>query len=141
MKQAKTGDVVKIFCTGHTEDGRVFETATAEPMEFTIGNNEVVAGLEKSVIGMAVGEKKKVTVPPREGYGEIQTQLVDKVKKSQFPEHIDPVVGLQLKLTQADGNTIDLRITEIKDGLVTLDANHPLAGRTLNYDIELAEVK
>lgn len=141
MKQAKQGDIVKIYFIGQTEDGDVFQAATSEPLEFAIGNKEVLPGLEKNVIGMEVGEKKKVKVLPEDAFGERRAELVDIVKKSQFPEHLHPEVGQQLQIKQKNGKTIDLRVTNIKDELVTLDANHPLAGHTLKFEIELADLK
>jgi FKBP-type peptidyl-prolyl cis-trans isomerase 2 len=141
MKKANSGDVVKIYYIGQTENGDVFDTSMGKPVSFKIGNNEVVEGLDKGVIGMGIGEKKTLTIPPEQGFGERREQLVETVKKSRFPEHIKPEVGKKLQIKQGDGSKLDLRITEIKNEMVTLDANHPLSGQTLNFEIEMVDIE
>jgi FKBP-type peptidyl-prolyl cis-trans isomerase 2 len=140
MKTAKPGDVVKIIYSGQTQDGDFFETSADTPLEFTLGNSEVIAGLEKNVIGMRVGDKKTLTIPPEDGFGERQTKLVETVNRAQFPDHIKPKAGQRIKLRNGDGEETDIQVTKIEDDLVTLDANHPFSGKTLLFEIELLDI-
>jgi len=109
-------------------------------LEFTIGGGEVIEGFEKGIVGMAVGATKTLSIPPEEAYGPRREDLILFVNKSEFPEHINPSVGQQLQVRQPNGAIIDLVVTEMTDETVTLDANHPLAGQTLIFDVELMEI-
>ncbi|HER00148.1 MAG TPA: peptidylprolyl isomerase [candidate division Zixibacteria bacterium] len=141
MAKAKEGDKVKIHYTGKFEDGQVFDSSVdREPLEFTLGQGQVIPGFEKGVVGMEEGEKKEITVTPEEGYGPRYDQNVIEVKKSVFPDDITPEVGRQLQVQAPDGNKMNVVITEVQDETVTLDANHPLAGKTLLFDVELVEI-
>ena len=142
MSKAKDGDTVKVHYTGKQEDGTIFDSSKdREPLELTLGAGNVIPGFEKGVIGMERGVSKTITVPPEEAYGPVQEGLIAKVKKENFPENITPVIGEQLQLRQGDGNNVNVIITEIEEDTVTLDANHPLSGKTLIFDIELVEIK
>jgi len=142
MSKAKDGDTVKVHYTGKLEDGTVFDSSKeGEPLELTIGAGNVIEGFEKGVIGMERGGSKTVTIPPEEAYGSMNEELVAKVKKENFPENISPAIGEQLQLKQQDGNIVNVTITEIRGDSVTLDANHPLSGKSLIFDIELVEIK
>jgi len=142
MSTVKDGDAVKVYYTGKLEDGTVFDSSKeGEPLELTIGAGNVIEGFEKGVIGMERGSSKTVTIPPEEAYGSMNEELVAKVKKENFPENITPVIGEQLQLKQQDGNIVNVTIAEIRGDTVTLDANHPLSGKTLIFDIELVEIK
>ncbi len=142
MSKVKDGDTVKVHYTGKLEDGTVFDSSKeGEPLELTIGAGNVIEGFEKGVIGMERGGSKTVTIPPEEAYGSMNEELVAKVKKETFPGNITPVIGEQLQLKQQDGNIVNVTITEIRGDTVTLDANHPLSGKTLIFDIELVEIK
>jgi peptidylprolyl isomerase len=142
MSKAKNGDKVKVHYTGKLEDGTVFDSSKErEPLELTIGTGKVIPGFEKGVIGMERGGSKTVTVRPEEAYGSVRKELVAKVKKENLPENITPAIGEQLRLRQRDGNIVNVTITEIRGDTVTLDANHPLSGKTLIFDIELVEIK
>lgn len=142
MSKVKDGDTVKVHYTGKLEDGTVFDSSKeGEPLELTIGAGNVIEGFEKGVIGMERGSSKTVTIPPEEAYGSMNEELVAKVKKENFPENISPAIGEQLQLKQQDGNIVNVTITEIRGDTVTLDANHPLSGKTLIFDIELVEIK
>ena len=142
MSKVKDGDTVKVHYTGKLEDGTVFDSSKEdEPLELTIGAGNVIEGFEKGVIGMERGSSKTVTIPPEEAYGSMNEELVAKVKKENFPENITPVIGEQLQLKQQDGNIVNVTITEIEGDTVILDANHPLSGKTLIFDIELVEIK
>ncbi len=141
MNQAKTGDTVKVHYTGKLEDGVVFDSSKDRPpLEFTIGGGEVIAGFENGIIGMEVGSTKTISIPPEEAYGPRREELVLYVKKTDFPDNIVPAVGQQLQVRQPNGGIIDLVVTEMNDDTVTLDANHPLAGKTLIFDVELVEI-
>jgi FKBP-type peptidyl-prolyl cis-trans isomerase 2 len=100
----------------------------------------VIPGFEKGVMGMEVGQNKTVTIPPEEGYGQKRDELKFEVKKSAFPEHIEPALGQQLQMEQPNGHPLNVMVTDMTDETVTLDANHPLAGKTLIFDIELIEI-
>ncbi|NIM91841.1 MAG: peptidylprolyl isomerase [Candidatus Aminicenantes bacterium] len=143
MAQAKNGDKIKVHYTGKFEDGTVFDTSEERgPLEFTIGEGEVIPGFEKSIVGMEVDEKKTVTISPEEAYGPRREELIWERKKSEFPEGITPAVGKQVgvRLNQPDAPLINAIITDVSEDTVTLDANHPLAGKTLVFDIELVGI-
>jgi len=143
MAQAKNGDKIKVHYTGKFEDGTVFDTSEERgPLEFTIGDGEVIPGFENSIIGMEVDERKTITVPPEEAYGPKREELIWERKKSEFPEGISPAVGKQVgvRLNQPDTPLINAIITDVSEDTVTLDANHPLAGKTLVFDIELVGI-
>ncbi len=142
ISKAKDGDTVKVHYTGKLEDGTIFDSSKdGEPIELTIGAGNMIPGFEKGVIGTERGGSKTVTVPPEEAYGSMNEELVARVKKENFPENISPVIGEQLQLKQQDGNIVNVTIKEIRGDTVTLDANHPLSGKTLIFDIELVEIK
>lgn len=142
MSKAKDGDMVRVHYTGKLEDGTIFDSSKdGEPLELTIGAGNVIQGFEKGVIGVERGGSKTITIPPEEAYGPVQEGLIANVKKENFPKNITPVIGEQLQLRQRDGNIVDVTITEIEGDTVTLDANHPLSGKTLIFDIELVEIQ
>ena len=141
MSKAKDGDTVKVHYTGTLEDGEVFDTSKdKEPLEFQLGQGQLIPGFEKAVEGMEVGESTTVEIPSDEAYGELRDDLVINVPKDQLPEDISPQIGMQLQVNQQDGQPIPVRITEIGDEDLTLDANHPLAGKDLKFEIELVDV-
>lgn len=141
MKSAETGSTVKVHYTGTLDDGNVFDSSKERgPLEFTIGNGQLINGFEEAVIGMEEGEKKKVKIPSDEAYGSRRDELVISVDKSQFPDNIEPSEGLPLSLKSPDGKIVNATITSVEDNSVTLDANHPLAGKDLTFDIELVEI-
>jgi len=141
MSQAKCGDRVKVHYTGRLENGAVFDTSKdRQPLEFAIGKGVVIPGFEKGVTGMEVGETKTITVPPDEAYGPRHEELMIDIKKSHLPDNIRPSVGDQLQIPQKDGNPIDVIIAVMNEDTVTLDANHPLAGITLTFDILLVAI-
>lgn len=135
---AKTGDRVHVHYTGRLKDGEIFDTSReGEPMEFQIGSGEVIAGFEGGVSGMRVGETKKIEIEVTEGYGERVEALVQQVPRAGINLESEPQVGMSLVLQLADGNQIPVAITEVTEDHVTLDANHPLAGQRLIFDVEL----
>ncbi|ACR80431.1 MULTISPECIES: FKBP-type peptidyl-prolyl cis-trans isomerase [Kosmotoga] len=141
MPEAKKGDTVKVHYTGRFEDGEIFDSSTGkEPLEFTIGKGEVIPGFEEAIIGMNTGESKTVKIPPEKAYGPRYDELVLTVERSRFPDDMEPQLGQQLQLRQPDGRTFIVTITDINETAVTLDANHPLAGKDLVFEINLIEI-
>ena len=141
MAQAKAGDVVRVHYKGYFDDGTVFDTSrNAEPFEFTLGNDMVIPGFENAIIGMKVGDVRTVKIPPEEGYGERREDLIIEVDRNQVPPDIQPEVGMMLQLQSGQGEAIPVMVTAISDTTITLDGNHPLAGKQLNFEIELVEI-
>ncbi|MCC5832789.1 MAG: peptidylprolyl isomerase [Chlamydiales bacterium] len=138
---AKIGDKVKIHFTGKTADGDIFATShDREPLEFEIGGGALLPGVESAVEGMEKGEKKDVTLPPEQSFGHHHDELIILVNRSEFPENFQPSVGLEFEVPQPDGSAAYFKILEIKDEKVKLDGNHPLAGQTLKFELELLEI-
>ena len=124
------------------EDGTVFDTSeNREPLEFTLGEGNVIPGFEKAVQGMEEGESKTATIPTDEAYGQRRDDLVLSVSKEQLPADLDPQVGQRLQMQAGDGQTFQVVISEVEDESVEVDANHPLAGEDLTFDIELVEIQ
>lgn len=141
MAQAKQGDTVKIHYTGKLEDGTVFDTSTGrDPLQFNIGESQVIQGFEKGVTGMALNESKTITIPSDEAYGPHREEMVLNIPRDQFPPNIEPEIGQQLELGQENGQTTIAIVSQLSESNVTLDANHPLAGETLIFDIQLIEI-
>ena len=141
MATAQTGDTVQVHYTGRLNDGTVFDSSVGgEPIEFTLGTHQVIAGFEAGVTGMAVGDSKTITIPAEQAYGAYDDDLVLVVERGQFPADLTPEVGQMLKLQQPGGETVDVMITEVTDEQVTLDANHPLAGEDLTFDLQLTHI-
>jgi peptidylprolyl isomerase len=141
MAQAKDGDTVKIHYTGTLTDGTVFDSSKdRDPLEFTIGSQQVIPGFEENVKGMAVGDSKKFTLDPSEAYGERNDQMMVDVERAQMPEDINPEVGMMLQVQGQDGSVSHVTVAEVTEEKVTLDANHPLAGEDLTFEIELTEI-
>jgi FKBP-type peptidyl-prolyl cis-trans isomerase 2 len=141
MSLVKDGDTVKVHYTGKLEDGTVFDSSDGrDPLELKVGAGNVIPGFEKGVMGMEVGGSKTITIPADDAYGERRDDLTVSVKRTEFPENITPEVGQQLQLKQPDGNMVNVMVTDVQEEQVTLDANHPLAGKTLIFDVEVVEV-
>jgi len=141
MVQAKSGDTVKIHYTGKLEDGTVFDSsAEREPLEFTISGGQVIPGFEQAVLGMTLGESKTEKIPMDQAYGPHREEMVLEVSREQIPPDINPEVGQQLEIQQANGQSVPVFVTEVTDSQITLDANHPLAGEDLTFEIQLVEI-
>jgi FKBP-type peptidyl-prolyl cis-trans isomerase 2 len=141
MSQARNGDTVKVHFTGRLENGEVFSKPKEdEPFEFTLGSGELIPGFEKGIVGMEVGETKTITAPPEEAFGPRHKELIVDVEKTDLPENITPAIGEQIQIRQKDGNPIKVTVTDMNEDTVTLDANHPLAGNTLFFHVELVEI-
>lgn len=142
MSQVKSNDTVKIHYTGKLENGQVFDSSLERtPIEFTIGGGQIIPGLEKGLIDMEVNEKKTIQVPQSEAYGEIQKELFQEIPKEQLPQEITPEVGMGLVAKNPDGSERQLRVAEVKEESIVIDANHPLAGKDLIFDVEVVEIK
>jgi peptidylprolyl isomerase len=141
MAQAKAGDSVKVHYKGTLEDGTVFDSSQGtDPLNFTVGAGMVIPGFDNAVVGMEVGADTTVTIPPKEAYGEYHPDHVMEVERSQVPENITPEVGMGLQLHSNDGRTVNVVISKVGDESITLDGNHPLAGKTLTFEITLVEI-
>jgi peptidylprolyl isomerase len=141
MSQAKSGDTVKIHYTGTLDDGSEFDSSSGrDPLEFTVGSGQVIPGFDKAVEGMAVGDQKKVRIEAEDAYGEPSDQMIQEVPKSALPDDLEPKEGMGLQAKGQDGRVINLTVTEVSDETITVDGNHPLAGKPLNFDIELVSI-
>ncbi len=143
MSKVKDGDTVKVHYTGTlTDEGTVFDSSQdREPLEFTLGEGKLIPGFEKAVVGMEEGDKTTVEIESGDAYGQRREDLELEVAKSDLPDNIEPEVGMQLQMQQQEnGQAIPVQITAVEDELVKLDANHPLAGKDLTFDIELIEI-
>lgn len=138
---AKIGDKVKVHFTGKTTDGNVFASShDREPLEFELGGGSLLPGVEKAVEGMERGEKKDVTLPPEQSFGQRHDELIILVDRAQFPDDFQPVAGLEFEVPQPDGSLAYFKILEVNADKVKLDGNHPLAGQTLMFELELLEI-
>ena len=141
MSQVKSGDTVQIHYTGTLDDGTEFDSSAGrDPLQFTVGTGQVIPGFDKAVEGMAIGEKKTVNIEPEEAYGPRQDHMVQEVPKSALPPELEPEVGMGLQAKSQDGQNVQLTVTEVGEEKITVDANHPLAGKALNFEIELMQI-
>ena len=141
MTQAKQGDTVKIHYTGRLQDGSVFDSSSGrEPLLFTIGSGQVIPGFEDAVTGMQKGENKTVDIPCDKAYGARNPSMVMQVDRKHVPADIAPEVGLRLQMGSPSGELVAVEVIEVNDENITLDANPPLAGEDLTFDIELVEI-
>ncbi|MBT4483401.1 MAG: peptidylprolyl isomerase [Candidatus Latescibacteria bacterium] len=141
MPVAKFGNTVRIHYTGKLEDGIIFDSSDKDkPFEFTIGDGKIIKELEQAMIGMRPDESKTIQVAADNAFGPHLKDLVAVVKLDQIPENIKPKIGQQLEMNQEDNKKIIVRVTEVTDTSATLDANHPLAGKDLTFDIRLVEI-
>ncbi|OWU85497.1 peptidylprolyl isomerase [Oceanicola sp. 22II-s10i] len=141
MTEAKTGDTVRIHYTGTLQDGTTFDSSAGrEPLEFTVGSGQIIPGLDQAIPGMTVGDQKTVEVPCAEAYGPRQEEASQVVPRDQIPDNIELQPGLQLQVQTPQGQVVPVTVTEITPTEVTLDANHPLAGKDLTFAIELVEI-
>lgn len=141
MAQAKQGDTVRVHYTGTFDDGTVFDTsAEREPLQFTIGNGQVIPGFDNAVLNMTIGEKKSVNIPAEEAYGPRSEELVAEIGRDRLPPDLQVEIGQQLQVGLADGGQTVVLIVDVSDETVTLDANHPMSGMDLNFELELVEI-
>jgi peptidylprolyl isomerase len=141
MAQAKIGDTVKVHYTGKFGDGMVFDTSIDdEPLEFRIGKSQVIPGFEEAVVGMNPGETKTVNIPVDKAYGPHRDDLVQVVDRKELPAGLKPEIGQPLEGRQPDGEIVAATVIDVTESHVTLDANHPLAGKSLTFEIQLIEI-
>jgi FKBP-type peptidyl-prolyl cis-trans isomerase 2 len=135
------GKTVKVNYTLRV-DGKIVDSSNGKaPMQFTAGSHQMIPGFEKAVIGMKVGQKKSFKVTPEEGYGKENPKVIQNVPKSKLPPEITPKAGMTLQARDKNGRTIPVRIVEVKKDVVVMNFNHPLAGKTLNFDVEVVDIK
>jgi FKBP-type peptidyl-prolyl cis-trans isomerase 2 len=138
---AELGDTVKVHYVGKLSDGEVFDQSKQEePISFEIGKGQLIQGFEQAVVGMAAGDTKTEQVPYDFAYGERRDDLVLELEKDKIPEHLNPQVGDQLEIKQDEGNNIPVVVKNITEEGMTIDANHPLAGQDLTFELELVEI-
>lgn len=142
MATAKSGDTVKVHYTGSLSDGTVFDSSRErEPLAFQVGAGQVIPGFNDAVDGMNVGDTVTVTIEAKDAYGDYREDYILNVKPTDIPPEITPEVGMELALHQEDGGSVPVRVTNVTEEEVTLDANHPLAGKDLTFEIELVNVE
>jgi peptidylprolyl isomerase len=140
-KQAVSGDTVRVHYKGRVEDGDEFDSSEGgEPLEFKLGGGDVIAGFDSGIVGMDVGEKKTIEIEAVDAYGERNESMIQTVPRKGLKLDTEPAVGAQIHLQLPDGNQIPVAITQVTDESVTLDANHPLAGFKLIFDVELLTI-
>jgi len=132
---------VQVHYTGTLQTGEMFDSSEGrEPLEFTAGSGQVIPGFDNAVIGMKEGEKKTVNIPVAEAYGEKSDEMIMDFPRTNFPEDITPEEGMELHLNDDQGNVMPVIVTSVNDEFVTLDANHPLAGQDLTFDLEVVKI-
>lgn len=137
----KEGDKVKIDYTGKFDDGTVFDTSEGkQPLEFEMGKGMVIPGFEKAIVGMEKGQEKDIKIEPKDAYGDPNPQMVQKILRDKLPQDQEPKEGMMLALGTPDGKQIPARITAVDDKEITIDLNHPLAGKTLTFKIKLIDI-
>lgn len=141
MSKAAKGDTVKVHYTGRLADGEVFDSSEdREPLEFDLGQGQVIEGFEEAILGMEQGDKKTVEISVDKAYGPVNPEYILKAPRDQMPQDLDPQIGMQLQMPVPDGPPVVVTITEFDNESVTLDANPPLAGKDLIFDLELVGV-
>jgi len=140
-EKVKKGDTIQVHYTGKFEDGKEFDSSlNRQPLQFEVGAGRVIKGFEDAVIGLQTGDKKTVTVSAEDAYGSYDENLLIEIPKKNVPEDVTPEVGMRLQLVNQQGQAAHVVVTEILDKTVRLDANHPLAGKTLVFDLEVLEI-
>ncbi|WP_101068834.1 FKBP-type peptidyl-prolyl cis-trans isomerase [Roseovarius salinarum] len=141
MTQVKSGDTVRIHYTGTLSDGQTFDSSEGkDPLEFTVGSGQIIPGLDNALPGMSVGDKKTVEVPADEAYGQPDPNAQQAVPRAEIPDDIPLDLGTQLQVQTPQGQVMPVTVVNVTEEEVTLDANHPLAGRDLTFAIELVEI-
>lgn len=141
MQQVQNGDKVRVHYHGKLRSGETFDSSEGrEPLEFTVGGGQVIPGFDQGVMGMQVGDKRTVEIGVADAYGEKSQEMIIEFPKNQFPPEMNPEVGMQLMMNNGQGQQFPVTVAEVKAETVVLDANHPLAGQDLIFDIELVEI-
>ncbi len=141
MTQVKVGDTVRIHYTGTLDDGSTFDSSEGrDPLQFEVGSGQIIPGLDKELPGMAVGHKKTVNIPAAEAYGEANPQMQQAIPRAQIPADIPLEIGMRLQMKTPEGQVIPVMVAAVDEETVTLDANHPLAGKDLTFDFEVVSI-
>ncbi|MCM4152371.1 peptidylprolyl isomerase [Arenibacter sp. N53] len=141
MSKAKVNDTVKVHYTGKLKTGEIFDSSLErDPLEVTLGQGQLIPGFEKELVDMEINEKKTITVPKEEAYGDIVEDMFHEIKKAELPEDIKPEIGMMLVAKNPDGTENQLRISDIKEETIVIDANHVLAGQDLTFELELVAI-
>ena len=141
MQQVQKGDAVSVHYHGKLTDGTTFDSSEGrEPLQFTAGSGQVIKGFDEAIVGMAAGEKKTVNIPVGDAYGDRNEDMIMDYPKSDFPADMNPEVGMELQMGDDAGNVFPVVIVEVTDDMVLLDANHPLAGQDLIFEIEVVSI-
>ncbi|MCB0395187.1 MAG: peptidylprolyl isomerase [Flavobacteriales bacterium] len=141
MSVAKDKDTVKVHYKGTLQNGEVFDSSEGrDPLEFTVGEGQVIPGFDQAVVGMSISENKTVNIPSAEAYGPVREELIGEVAKSNLPPELKPEIGMQLQAQQDSGQPMVVTVTEVKEESIVVDANHPLAGKDLTFEITLVEI-
>ena len=142
MQHVKNGDTVKVHYHGKLNDGTTFDSSEGrEPLEFEVGSGMVIPGFDEGVLGMSVGDKKTINIPAENAYGAVEEERILEFPIDRFPVDMKPEVGMTLNMSNGQSEHIPVVITEVRDDVVVLDANHPLAGQDLTFDIEVMDIK
>jgi peptidylprolyl isomerase len=141
MSEAKMGDRVKVHYTAKAEDMVIFDSKQqVNPLEFKIGDGQIIPAFESALIGMKAGDQKTINIQSDEAFGPYLDELITKVDKSQLPTNLDLEVGQQLQIQQPDGQVLLVKVLDITESDITFDANHPLAGKNITFDIDLVAI-
>lgn len=142
MAEAKQGDIVQVNYTGKLQDGTVFDTSQGRaPLEFQIGAGQIIPDFEQAVVGMSPGQSKTIQTPAERAYGPHDENMVIEIDREMVPEELQVQPGMQLEMRQENGMVIPVMVTDVTEQSVKVDANHPLAGKDLTFDIELVDIK
>jgi FKBP-type peptidyl-prolyl cis-trans isomerase SlpA len=142
MIQVTENSTLKVNYTGKLADGQVFDSSEGkDPIAFTLGQGQLIPGFEKGLIDMKLNEKKTISMPKEDAYGEINEALIQEVNKSELPQEMEPKVGMGLVSKSPDGQEMNLMVIEVKEESIVIDGNHPLAGKDLIFDLEVVEIK
>lgn len=141
MQQVKKGDTVKVHYHGKLTNGTTFDSSEGrEPLEFEVGSGMVIPGFDEGVTGMVIGDKKTIHIPADQAYGQKEEHMIMEFPRDRFPADMVPEVGMQLNMSNGSGQNFPVVITEVREAVVVLDANHPLAGEDLIFDLELVSI-
>ena len=141
MKTVKDGDTVKVHYAGKLSDGEQFDSSQGnEPLKFRVGDSQVIPGFESAVVGMSEGSSTTVIIPAEEAYGESREDMIAEIERSRFPDDVEPEIGQQFAVGRSEEDRVVVTVTDLSDTHVTVDGNHPLAGKDLTFDITVVEI-
>ena len=141
MSKAKNGDTVKVYYTGRLDDNTIFDSSSAEdPLEFKLGDGTVMSAFEEVIVGMEAGDEKTITIPPDRAYGLVNQEYIFDISRSKLPQGVKPMIGDNLELRQADDSKVIVKVLDVSEKRIKIDANHPLAGKQLIFEIRLVSI-